>query len=162
MKIGVISDTHIADTTTAIPAKILQDFKNVDMVLHAGDLTDLNVIEQLKKSCPHITAVYGNMDSSDVREKLPEKKIIKAGNYKIGLMHGAGAPAQLVEFMARAFKDDNVDIIVFGHSHRPLNEEKEGILFFNPGSAMDKVYAPYNSYGIIELNGKIEAKIIKL
>jgi len=162
MKIGVISDTHIPDRAATVPDKILQDFKTVDMIIHAGDLVDLNVIEQLQKSCPNIKAVSGNMDPAEVRKQLPEKIILQAGNYKIGIMHGNGAPVHLVDFLTRAFKDDIVDIIIFGHSHNPFNEKKGNILFFNPGSATDKIFAAYNSYGIIELNGKIEAKIIKL
>lgn len=162
MRIGVISDTHIPDRATAIPAKILQDFKTVDLIIHAGDLVDLSVIEQLKKSCPNIKAVRGNMDPAEVRSEFPEKEIIQAGNYRIGVMHGSGAPVHLVDFLTRAFKDDNVNIIIFGHSHNPFNEKKGNILFFNPGSATDKIFAAYNSYGIIEINDKVEATVIKL
>jgi len=64
--------------------------------------------------------------------------------------------------LTEAFKNDKVDLIIFGHSHCGLNEKKGGILFFNPGSATDKVFAPYNSYGIIEINDKIKATIIRI
>ena len=60
------------------------------------------------------------------------------------------------------FKKDKVDIIIFGHSHTPENKKIDGILFFNPGSLTDKDFAPYNSYGILELNDEIEAKIIRI
>jgi len=162
MKIGVISDTHIPDRAETIPAKVLEDFKTVDMIIHAGDLVDLKVIEELKKVCANVKAVRGNMDPPEVTDRFPEKEIITAGNYKIGVMHGSGAPVHLVDFLTRAFKDDDVDIIIFGHSHSGFNEKKGNILFFNPGSSTDKAFAPYNSYGIIELNDKIEARIIKL
>jgi len=162
MKIGVISDTHIPEKAKSIPPKILEGLKGMDMIIHAGDLSDLSVIEQLKSICPNIRAVYGNMDPSEVRKVLPERDIIKAGNYKIGLMHGSGAPMKLVELLERLFKDDAVDIIVFGHSHSPENKKVGNILFFNPGSATDKVFAPYNSYGIIEINGGIKAKVVRI
>lgn len=162
MKIGVISDTHISDKKTLIPQAILEGFKTVDMVIHAGDMVDMHVIEQLKKVCPKVIAVCGNMDPIEVRNEFPEKKIISAGKYKIGIMHGIGAPVQLVDLLSKAFKDDKVDIIIFGHSHHPYNEIKGNTLFFNPGSATDKVYAPYNSYGIIEINGRIKSDIIKI
>lgn len=162
MKIGVISDTHIPDRAEDIPQKILEAFKNVDMIIHAGDLVDLSVLDKLKSVCSNIKAVWGNMDADDVRKKLPEKEIFKIGNYKVGLMHGYGAPHKLIGLLTSVFKNDSVDLIIFGHSHFGINEKKGDILFFNPGSPTDKLFSPYNSYGIIEINDKIEARIIKL
>jgi len=162
VRIGVIADTHIKDKEKEIPKKILDEFKKVDMVIHAGDLVDLSVIDILKESCPDVKAVWGNMDPDSVRNNLPDKIIFKAGHYKIGVMHGFGAPASLIGMLAETFKDDIPDVVIFGHSHEPFNERIEGVLYFNPGSATDKIFADYNSYGIIEINGKIEARIIKL
>lgn len=162
MRIGVISDTHLIDKTQELPQIMLEDFKSADMIIHAGDLVDLSVIEKLKKVCPQVIAVYGNMDPSEVRSKLPEKEIINAGKFRIGVFHGYGAPANLVDLLSGIFKNDKVDIVIFGHSHSGLNQEKNGVVFFNPGSPTDKIYAKSNSYGIIELNGKIELKLIKL
>ena len=162
MRIGVISDTHIPDRAKGIPQKILDAFKDVDMVIHAGDLVSPEALEQLKSVCPDVRAVYGNMDPLEVRKILPEKEIIRVGKYSIGLMHGYGAPSSLIELMQKAFKDEHVDLIIFGHSHAPTNELVGNTLFFNPGSATDKIFFPYNSFGIIEVNDKIEARIIKL
>jgi uncharacterized protein len=162
MKIGVISDTHIPDRAREIPQKILEEFKNVDMVIHAGDFVDLSVLKKLKSVCPNVKAVRGNMDTIEVKNELPEKKVIEAGNYKIGVMHGHGAPNKLIDLLTSVFKQDCVNIIVFGHSHYSVNEKRNGILFFNPGSATDKVFSPYNSYGIIEINDKVEARVIKI
>lgn len=162
MKIGVISDTHIPDRATDIPKEILDAFRGVDMVIHAGDLVELSVLEELKKVCANVKAVRGNMDSHEVKRALPEKEIIKAGSYKIGVMHGFGSPGNLINVMSEAFKDDNVNIVIFGHAHSSFNEKKGDVLFFNPGSPTDRIFSAYNSYGIIEVNGKIEAKIIKL
>lgn len=162
MRIGVISDTHIPDRAKEIPQKVLDDFKNVDMIIHTGDLVDLSVLDKLKTVCNNTRAVYGNMDSGEVRRKLPEKEIIEIANHRIGIMHGMGAPGKLVEFMAESFKSDSVDLIIFGHSHAPLFEKRDHIFFFNPGTPTDKIFSPYNSYGIIEINDKIEAKIIRI
>jgi predicted phosphodiesterase len=68
----------------------------------------------------------------------------------------------LLDVLAEEFKSDNVNLIIFGHSHEPLNLKKGDCLYFNPGSPTDKVFAPYNSFGIIEINDKIEARIIKI
>ncbi|MFA7294224.1 MAG: metallophosphoesterase family protein [Candidatus Omnitrophota bacterium] len=161
MKIGVISDTHIADKDEHIPRIILDVFKQMDMVLHAGDMVDLRVIDELRSACPKVIAVAGNMDQEAVKNKYPVKEIIEVSGYKIGLMHGSGAPLNLIDLLKGAFKEDKPDIIVFGHSHKPMNEFIGNVLFFNPGSATDFT-AEYNSYGIIELAEEINARIIKI
>lgn len=162
MKIGVISDTHISDKSRVIPKEILEAFKHVDMVIHAGDLVDMSVLDKLKSICKNVKAVRGNMDPPDVKNKLPEKDIIAVGRHKIGVMHGYGHPGSLVDILKEAFKNDAVDIIVFGHSHMPTNERMGTVLFFNPGSPTDKIFSPYNSYGILEINDEIKGSIIKI
>lgn len=162
MKIGVIADTHIPDQAKDIPQQILDAFKGVDMVIHAGDLVDFSVLNKLKAVCKNVRAVWGNMDSYELRKKLPDKEIIELGNYKIGIIHGYGHPNKLIDLVTGVFKNDNVDLIIFGHSHSPLNEKRGNIIYFNPGSPTDKIFALHNSYGIIEINSKIEARIIRL
>ncbi len=162
MKIGVISDTHLRDKNEFLPRKIEEAFGQVDMIIHAGDLLDVSVLEKLKKLCPHVVAVRGNMDPEPVRKILADKEILKIGKFKIGLTHGQGHPSGLPELILNMFKNDAVDAIIFGHSHNPTNEVKNGVLLFNPGSATDKIFAEYNSYGILEINDKIEGKIIRI
>ncbi len=162
MKIGVISDTHIPERAAGIPDEILYAFKKVDMIIHAGDLVEVGVLDQLKAVCPNLKAVCGNMDPEDIRKILPEKEIIKVGKFRIGVMHGQGHPDRLILAAEKLFKQDKVDMVIFGHSHLPVNEERNGVIYFNPGSPTDTIFAPYKSYGIIEINDKIEAKIVKL
>ncbi|MEW6074670.1 MAG: metallophosphoesterase [Candidatus Omnitrophota bacterium] len=162
MKIGVIADTHIPDRADAIPEEILKEFRNVDMVIHAGDLVDVKVLQDLKRVCRNVEAVWGNMDPAEVRELLPGKKIMKIGRFRVGLMHGYGHPDKLPELLLEEFKNDQVDLVIFGHSHKPAEFMKNGIMFFNPGSVTDKLFTPFNSYGIIEINDAIKSKIIKL
>lgn len=162
MKIGVLSDTHITNNLDNLPAKMLEDFSTVDMIIHVGDLVDLSVIERLKTACPNVKGVWGNMDSTVIRNNFPQKEIIKAGKFKIGVMHGWGNPAKLTSILVEEFKNDNVDMIIFGHSHNAVNEKIGNILFFNPGSPTDKIFAPFNSYGIISINDEIEAEIVKV
>jgi putative phosphoesterase len=101
------------------------------------------------------------MDHPDVVKILPKKDIIKIDNFKIGLIHGYGAPLGLEQRIRKEF-EEKMDVIVFGHSHQPVNEVKDGILFFNPGSPTDKIFSSSNSFGIIEINDNIKAKIITL
>lgn len=162
MKIGVLSDTHIPERAAGLPARMVEDLKGVDMIIHAGDLVEAGVLDALKTICPNVVAVWGNMDPEGVKKTLRQKEIIKAGKFKIAVTHGHGSPRNLLEAVAEEFKNDRPDIIIFGHSHAPVNETRNGILFFNPGSATDKVFSQFNSYGIIELNDTIVAKVVKL
>jgi putative phosphoesterase len=162
MKIGVISDTHIPNRASEIPQNVLGFLKKMDMIIHAGDLVDLRILGVLESVCPNVKAVWGNMDPVDVRKRLPEKQIITVGKYRIGLTHGRGSPASLIDLTTDIFKNEKVDVIVFGHSHSPINEKRGKILYFNPGSLTDTVFSSFNSYGIIEVNDEIKASIVKI
>ena len=118
MKIGVISDTHIPDKTEHIPQEILNAFKQVDMVVHAGDMVDLEAVEELKLACKNVIAVAGNLDRDSVRKKYPAKLILDAEGVKVGIIHGWGARSTIIEVIKDAFKDDKLDVIIFGHSHK--------------------------------------------
>ena len=163
MRIGVISDTHIPDRAREIPKKVLDDFKNTDLVLHAGDLISLEVLDVLKNICGEVKAVWGNMDPFEVRSKLPEKQIIPVQTIRIGLTHGYGPSAKLIDLVKDIFKNEHPQIIIFGHSHYPINEKRQDILFFNPGSVIDKIFSPFNSYGILEIvDNRISSDIIRI
>lgn len=160
MRIGVISDTHIPRACPGLPAKVIKAFEGVDLILHAGDLVEVKVLRDLERIAK-TTAVYGNMDEPDLRNSLPEKEIIKIGGFVIGLVHGYGTAPNIANYVKNQFTE-KVDVIVFGHSHTPLNEIKNGILFFNPGSPTDKIFAKYNSCGILTVTNKIKGEIIKI
>ncbi len=160
MRILVLSDTHIPRSAHDLPEQIYKEIENVDMIVHAGDFVEKDIYDKLK-SLREFKGVCGNMDSTELRRELKEKEVFEAGKFRIGLIHGFGAPANLIETVKGEFKD--VDAIIFGHSHTAINTEKDGILFFNPGSPTDKIFAQTNSYGILEVTPKkIEGKIIKL
>jgi len=158
MKIGVIADTHSLE----IPREVREAFKGVDLIIHAGDFCSLEDVEVLKK-IKELKAVHGNMDDPEVRMKFPPRQVIDCEGVKIGLTHGRGSSFQVLDFVRKEFENDKLDAVIFGHSHEPLNETIGGVLYFNPGSPNDKVHAPYNSYGILEIkDGKIKAKIARL
>ena len=162
MRILVLSDTHIPRVAHDLPQRVYDEVENADMIIHAGDFVEREVLDKLK-SLRETRAVYGNMDAQDIRQILNPREIIPIGKFKIGLIHGFGAPAEIVETVRGEFTDSSVDAIIFGHSHAALNVVKDGILFFNPGSPTDTIFAASNSYGILEVTDKrIEGKIIKL
>lgn len=161
MRILVLSDTHIPRAAHGLPEAILDQIKKSDMVLHAGDFVDEEVFDNIIRLNKNLHAVYGNMDSQALRRRLKAKEVVTAGKFKIGLIHGYGAPKDLIQTVRGEFK--NVDAIVFGHSHLAVNTEKDGILFFNPGSPTDTIFAKTNTYGILEVTEKgIEGTVVRL
>lgn len=160
MLIGVISDTHIPQSADEIPQSVFSIFKGVDLIIHAGDLTSLDVLNTLGK-ISEVKAVRGNMDNREVCQKLPEKEIIKIGNFSVGVIHGRGHLDSLISYIQKQFNEPP-DVIIFGHSHNPFNEKRGKTLFFNPGSPTDKIFSVYNSCGILKIDSEIEGKIIKL
>ena len=161
MRIGVISDTHIPDRCEHIPKAVLDAFKHVELIVHAGDIVNLEAVEELKSVCPRVLAVAGNMDSQAVVKKFPVKEVFEISGFKLCLMHGRGALVNLVELLKDTFKAEKPNVIIFGHSHKAMNKFVDGVLFFNPGSATDCLSGGA-SYGIIEINTSINAKIIKI
>jgi putative phosphoesterase len=110
-----------------------------------------------------VEAVCGNMDHLGLCESLPAKKVIEAGKFRIGLTHGFGAPHGLVDWVRSRFDGENVDAIVFGHSHHAMNEVIDGILFFNPGTATDRRFSHELSIGMLDVDDKgITGRIITL
>ena len=151
MKIGVLSDTHI-HLAEEIPQGIVRAFSNVDLIVHAGDFVDVAVLERLKR-LGEVKAVYGNMDSMELRSLLPEKELLVAGGKKIGITHGWGGP-EGIERKIRARFDD-VDIIIYGHSHRAKIERIGDVLFFNPGPG-------FHSFGILTIEEEVKGEIMKI
>ena len=100
------------------------------------------------------------MDTVEVERAFPATRVLEIGGFKIGVTHGDGAPQGIIERVSAKFT--GVDAIVFGHSHQPLNERRNGVLLFNPGSPTDRIFAPYNSVGLLEISDTISGQIIRL
>ena len=159
MKVGVISDTHVPAMVPSLPPAIFEIFKNVDLILHAGDIVDLSVLDELRAIAP-VEAVAGNMDDMSVHHALPFKKVMTLGTFRVGLIHGKFKIDLQKEMIRKEF--DNVDLIVYGHSHTPFWGRVDGTLFLNPGSPTDKRHAPYNSVAILDIGNELHAEIVKL
>ncbi|MCF8032711.1 MAG: metallophosphoesterase [Desulfarculaceae bacterium] len=156
-RVGVISDTHLSSYDPELARRTAEVFDGVEMILHAGDITDLTVLDALE--APQVIAVAGNMDGPPVRANLPVKRTVKVGGFKIGLIHGWGSPMGLPGRVLGEF--EGVDAVVFGHSHRPTNLIKQGILLFNPGSYA-KGFRGSGTVGILELGQEITGRVLKL
>ena len=159
MKIGVISDTHLRKPTPELYELQHTVFADVSMILHAGDLTELEVLEAF--SDKEIIAVQGNMDSNVVRSQLPSKEVIEIEGFRIGITHGLGNPFRMPKRIVGGF--DHVDVIVYGHTHRSDNQIRDGILFFNPGAFSGRFpFFGKGSVGILTLGEKVSGEIIKV
>lgn len=155
--VGVISDTHVRDSAQELVQRVKAAWGPVDMILHAGDLVNLAVLESLAP--PEVLAVAGNMDPAPVSANLPVKRVLNIENHRIGLIHGWGAPMGLSSRVRREF--EQVDAVVFGHSHRPANKVVDGVLLFNPGSAsLSRWGGP--TVGLLQVGKKISGEIIKI
>jgi hypothetical protein len=158
MKIGVVSDTHSME----VPKEVLAAFRGVDLIIHAGDFADVETLKVFQK-VKEVKAVWGNADGEDLRKILPAKQLITAGKFKIGVYHGEGPGAKVLERVQQEFKKEKLDVVIFGHSHEAFSETIKGVLYFNPGSPNDIVTAPFCSYGLLTVTDQgISGEIIKL
>ena len=160
MLIGLISDTHIPDRARILPQNVIDAFSDVDLILHAGDLTSPKVIDELEEIAP-VMAVQGNMDRAN-GINLPKAKVIEAEDLRIGLVHGEVYPradSQQLLYLAREL---NVDILVSGHSHQPKIEQSEGILLLNPGSPIVPRLAD-RTVMLLEINNsEVDVELVKV
>lgn len=159
MKIGVISDTHIPKRAKVLPTVVLEALKDVDSIVHAGDIMSVELLNILGQLAP-VTAVAGNVDPPDLTESLDQKKIITLGKFNFGIFHGHGKKGKTVDRAIQCFENDKVDCIIFGHSHIPYCQWHGDILLFNPGSPTDKRKNTYYSFGLIDIDENISPQLI--
>ena len=148
MTLFVISDTHIPEICQKIPDEFLSRIKDEDVLFHAGDFTNLETLRELERRCK-LYAVHGNMDNSDVRKLLPDRRIVEISGKRIGIIHGWGSPFDLAERVIKKFNSD-LDVLVFGHSHTPYHKKEGKTLLFNPGSLCSLSFKN-RTYGILNL-----------
>lgn len=162
-EIGVVSDTHIPARAAFLPPALFKVFDGVQLILHAGDLVDEKVIDDLSVLAP-VEAVAGNMDPTGLQVRLGKLKLVKVGSVLIGLLHGDIAGRRVSFNRVRdLFRPVEPQVIVFGHLHEPLNREDGGTLFFNPGSAVDPRRTPRPSCGKLKITGtEVKGEIIYL
>ena len=160
MLIGLISDTHIPDRARILPQNVIDAFSDVDLIMHAGDLTSPKVIEELEDIAP-VVAVQGNMDRAR-GINLPIAKVIEAEDLKIGLVHGEVYPRADTQQLLYLARELDVDILVSGHSHQPKIEQTEGKLLLNPGSPIVPRLAD-RTVMLLEINNKeVDVEIVKI
>jgi hypothetical protein len=168
VRIGVVADTHVGEHLPVLPSEVAEVLDGVDMVLHAGDLTDTVVLEELGRIAP-VVAVRGNHDDEAGITGLPRDAVVEAGGRRIGVTHGTrtkavelpaaalsllAARAVLLGFdraMRRRFGD--VDCVVVGHLHMPIHRVVDGALLFSPGAVYVPELDPGYSWSSLKARG---------
>ena len=154
MRIGLISDTH-----NRLRNEVFQHFEGVDRILHAGDVGSPDLLTELEAIAP-VTAVYGNTDGYGLRARVVEVAELALDGRRVVLLHGdqlgSPTPAGLRQ------RHPDADIIVYGHTHRPLVEEIDGVLVVNPGSAGAARFGIPPSVGILTLSDTMSVELIEL
>lgn len=163
MVVAVLSDTHIPERLKTIPDYLTPFLRGVDCILHAGDVIEWWVLEELSQFAP-VYAVCGNMDTPGVHSRLPARRVVELEGVRIGLIHGHGSPEEAERMALTSFSQENVQVIIYGHSHRPLLVWQKNFLLLNPGSPTDRIFAPCLTLGRLEIaSGKvIRGEIIRL
>jgi putative phosphoesterase len=147
--IAVIADTHMPKGSRRLPPRCVELLAVADAAIHAGDLLDLPVLEEIEALCATVHAVHGNVDSPVLRRRLPETQEIQIGEKTVAVVHDAGPAAGRLRRLRARFPA--ADAVVFGHSHLPLHEEDGGFQIFNPGSPTERRRAPRRSMGLLKL-----------
>ena len=168
--IGVLSDTHVPSRTDKVSEIIFQDFlkKNVDYVFHLGDFTSIEVYNQLIDTFGEdkVIAILGNMDfDNKLKEKLKDRLEFEIFDHKVLMLHGMGGPNMIIKRLQKKLDLSGYNLVIFGHTHRPVNETHDGILFFNPGTTtpIDNKFTVISSYGFLKINKQeIKPEIVYL
>jgi len=160
--IGLISDTHVPKRAMCIPQKVFEVLKDADFIIHAGDLVELSVIDELEQIAP-VLAVHGNMDSQEVSRALPELNSLKIFDWKIGVTHDPNV-LQGSGKMVEIAKENGFNVFVYGHTHASKIKWEEKNLFINPGSPTDPAsFTVKPSVGLLKITKQtITPQIINL
>lgn len=155
-RLGVISDTHLRSPNAMLERVVREYFCDVDMILHLGDYVDYSVASYLMDHKAFV-GITGNMDPPEIRKEFPTKRVLELERFRIGLIHGWGPPFGLEGKIRREFVD--IHAILYGHTHKPVNHRRKGVLFFNPGSAGRSFFGD-RTVGILSITDTIEGRII--
>ncbi len=161
VNVVVLSDTHAPRRWKSCPPAVAEHLRHADVILHGGDVCTVDVLDELSAYAP-VHVVFGNNDRQDVADwGAPDVLEIDLAGLRVGMIHDAGRAQGRLARMRRRFP--SADLVVFGHSHIPLHEERDGFQIFNPGSPTERRRAPARSMGMARVaSGRIAFELIEL
>jgi putative phosphoesterase len=149
MRVIVLSDTHAPRRWRSCPPRVAGQLRGADLILHAGDVCIAPVLAELAQYAP-VTAVLGNNDGRDVADwGAAETAALTLDGLRVAMLHDSGPAAGRLARMRRRFPE--ADLVVFGHSHIPLDESGHGLRIFNPGSPTDRRRQPHGTIGVLRI-----------
>ena len=161
MNVAVISDTHLPRGARRLPDDCLERLRAADLILHAGDLVALPVLEDLEALGPPVHAVHGNMDDAEVRARLPRTTVVEAGGCRIGMTHDPGPRAGRGARLAGRFP--GCAAVVYGHTHEPDTSREGDVWILNPGSPTERRRAPSHTMLVLEIDGgEIRPELVEI
>jgi putative phosphoesterase len=159
MELAIISDTHLPRGARALPAQCVERCRSADLILHAGDLIDLEVLRMMQSLGPPVHAICGNVDNAAVRAALPPRLELELGGVRLGMTHIPGPRDGRLMRLQRAFPGCHA--VVFGHTHMPEHAEDDGFQIFNPGSPTERRRAPLHTMGLARIDaGRIQFELL--
>ena len=160
MRIVVLADTHAPRRWRACPPRVAAELRGADLILHAGDVCTASVLAELTQYAP-VVAVLGNNDDPDVALwGAAQTAELSLAGLRVAMLHDSGPSTGRLARMRRAFPA--ADLVVFGHSHIPLDQSGYGLRIFNPGSPTDRRRQPHGTLGVLRIaDGQLaEATIV--
>lgn len=165
VEIVIVGDTH-AMYFRKLPKEMLKYIQDADWVIHVGDYVSKDVLKGfINLKGEKFIGVYGNTDPLMVRKEIPAKRIIDIEGKKIAIIHpSSGGPMEQAERRVLAeFKDDPIDILIYGHTHEPKFEKKNDLILVNPGKGyFEKSYGPKTTLAILRIGQEISGEIIQI
>lgn len=159
-RIVVVSDTHMPRMAKGLPVELCRALESADCIIHAGDFVTDVAVQALEAFAP-VVGVAGNNDDAAIQSRFPVAQLLEWNGFRIGLAHGhEGRGASTPARARNTFRDAGVDAIVFGHSHVPMHESRDGIVLFNPGSPTDRRRQPQFSYGWLEATVTLDFRLV--
>src|SRR6201981_4063421 len=150
VQVVVLADTHAPRRWRVCPPRVVEHLRRADLILHAGDVCTAAVLTELAEYAP-VTAVLGNNDGRDVAEwGAPRTAELDLDGLSVAMVHDSGAAAGRLLRLRHRFP--HADLVVFGHSHIPLDEAAPGLRIFNPGSPTDRRRQPHGTLGVLEID----------
>lgn len=160
MRVVVLADTHAPRRWRGVPPGVAEHLRTAELILHAGDVCTVDVLDELSGYAP-VRTVRGNNDGPDIAAwGAPDRLVMDIDGLAVGMIHDSGAATGRLARMRRAFPE--CQLVVFGHSHIPMDISEVGLRLFNPGSPSDRRRQPRGTVGVLQIVGGrlLEARIL--
>ena len=154
MRLLLLADTHVPKRARDLPAQAWDEVVRSDVVIHAGDWVEVDLLDELAARARRLIACWGNNDGPDLRTRLPERADVMLDGLRFTVVHETGSASGREARMAQRYPE--TDVLVFGHSHIPWDTTaRTGLRLLNPGSPTDRRRQPFCTYMTAATHGGV-------